>query len=282
VDAPRELLGASVEVGAVELPIPDPVLDDALPGGGGTVIADRSRAVVRVPGVGTFGIWKGTRVRFDPEPGVPAGAVGIWLHGTVAALLLAQRGRFALHAGVVEVDGQAVALTGPRTAGKSTTALRLTQRGHELVTDDVTPLAVGPPVTVHPFARTVRVAPATAHSLGIDLTDAQEILPDHPKLALPAPSRRPVPLRAIVLLGEAPVVGVDAIRVRGAAAQRIVWDSTYRIQLLWALCEQDLFKWSSAIAAQVPVHTVHRPGDGWTVDAVADAVERVAADQAAA
>jgi hypothetical protein len=264
------------------LKIPDPVLDGPLPGAPGTIVADRSRAVVRVPGVGRFGISEGAHVRFDPEPGVPAGAVGIWLHGTVAALLLAQRSRFALHAGVVEVDGRAVALTGPRTAGKSTTALRLTQRGHELVTDDVTPLEAGPPVTVHPFPRTVRVAPATARSLGLDLTDAREILPDHPKLALPAPSRRPVPLSAIVLLGEAPVTDIDAIRVRGAAAQRVVWDSTYRIHLLWSLCEQDLFTWSSAVAAQVPVYTVHRPGDGWTVDAVADAVERVATDQAAA
>ncbi|MEA2427863.1 MAG: hypothetical protein QOF37_1491, partial [Thermoleophilaceae bacterium] len=174
MDLPRELLGAPVEVGAVELPIPRPVLDGELPGGGGTVVADRSRAVVRVAGVGTFGILEGAHVRFDPEPGVPAGAVGIWLHGTVAALLLAQRGSFALHAGVVEVDGQAVALTGPRAAGKSTTALRLTQRGHALVTDDVTPLDGGPPVTVHPFARSVRVAPATARSLGLDLTGARE------------------------------------------------------------------------------------------------------------
>jgi hypothetical protein len=282
VDAPRELLGASVEVGAVELPVPHPALDGALPGGGGTIVADGTRAVVRVTGVGTFGISEGAHVGFDPEPGVPAGAIGIWLHGTVAALLLAQRGGFALHAGVVEVDGQAVALTGPRAAGKSTTALRLTQRGHALVTDDVTPLEAGRPVTVNPFARTVRVAPATARSLGLDLTDAREILPDHPKLALPAPSRRSVPLRAIVLLGEAPVAAVDAARVRGAAAQRLVWEGAYRVQLLWALYERELFTWSSAIAAQVPVYTVRRPRDGWTVDEVADAVERVATDQAAA
>jgi hypothetical protein len=282
VDAPLELLGVSVEVGAVELPIPDPVLDGPLPGGGGTIVADGSRAVVRVGGVGTFGISGGVYVRFDPEPGVPSGAVGIWLHGTVAALLLAQRGRFALHAGVVEVDGRAVGLTGPRRAGKSTTALRLAQRGHALVTDDVTPLEAGPPVTVHPFPRTVRVAPATARNLGLDLTDAREILPDHPKLALPAPSPRAVPLSAIVVLGEAPVEDVDPARVRGAAAQRRIWEGTYRLHLLWALCERDLFAWSSAIAAQVPVYTVHRPGDGWTVDAVADAVERVATGQAAA
>jgi hypothetical protein len=282
VDAPRELLGASVELGAVDLQVPAPVLDGPLPGADGTIVADRSHAVVRVAGVGTFGISEGAHVRFDPEPGVPSGAVGIWLHGTVAALLLAQRSRFALHAGVVEVDGRAVALTGPRTAGKSTTALRLTQRGHALVSDDVTPLEPGPPVTVNPFPRTVRVAPATAESLGLDLTGAREILPDHPKLALPAPSRRAVPLSAVVLLGEAPVSGVDAVRVRGAAAQRIIWEGTYRVHLLWSLCEAELFTWSSSIAAQVPVYTVHRPQDDWTVDAVADAVERVAVDQAAA
>jgi energy-coupling factor transporter ATP-binding protein EcfA2 len=280
VHPPPELIGASVELGPVELRIPHPLLDAALPGGGGTIVADRSRAVVRVPGVGTFGIDGGTSVRFDPEPDVATGTVGIWLHGTVAALLLGQRGRFALHASVVEVDGQAVALTGPRGAGKSTTALRLSQRGHPLVTDDVTPVDGAAPVTVHPFGRTVRVAPATARDLGIDLDGARPVTPGHPKVELPPPAGPPVALRGIALLEQAAGAGspVRAVRLRGAAAQRLVWDSAYRVHLLWQLWEAELFAWSSAIAASVPIYAVQRPGDGWTVDAVADAVEQVAAE----
>src|SRR2546423_12989971 len=123
-------MGVDVEVAPAGFHVSDPVVDRALPGGGAHLVADPGHAILRIDRVGTFAVTEGSRIRFDPEEQVPEGAVSMWLHGTVAALLLAQRGRFALHASVVEVGGVAVAVAGPRRAGKSTTALRLAQLGH--------------------------------------------------------------------------------------------------------------------------------------------------------
>ena len=119
----HELIGASVEVATAGFVIADPTVDVALPGGV-HLIADPRRSILRVGDVGTFAITGGRLIRFEPGPDATPGAVSAWLHGAVAALLLAQRGRFALHASVVEIDGVGVALAGSRGAGKSTTALR--------------------------------------------------------------------------------------------------------------------------------------------------------------
>jgi hypothetical protein len=66
---PPELIGAPLELGAVDFEVGAPVFAGPLPGGLGDVVADRTRAIVRVPGVGTFGVEEGARVRVDLEPG---------------------------------------------------------------------------------------------------------------------------------------------------------------------------------------------------------------------
>ena len=274
----RELMDASVEVAPAGFRLTDPVLDVPLFRGRGHLVANADHAILEVAGVATFAISEGRRIRVDPVPGAPAGAVSLDLHGTVVALLLAQRGRFALHASVVDIDGLGVGLAGRRRAGKSTTALRLAQRGHRLVTDDVSPLEEGPPVTVHPFGRAVHVSPQAADGLGLDVSQARPLMPGAPKLALPEPVRSPVPLGAIVVVRVAGGATVEHSAVRGAQAHAILRANVYRAQLLRQLWEAELFAWAGSIAARVPVHVLTRPVSGWTIDAVADAAERIAAE----
>jgi hypothetical protein len=274
-------MGASVQVAPPPFAVAEPLMDVSFPDVVGRLVADRDRAILWVAGVGTFAIDNGRRVSIDPEPDAPAYAVATWLHGTVAAFLLAQRKRFALHANVIEIDGSAVAVAGAREAGKSTTALRLVQRGHTLVTDDVSPLTAGVRVTVHPFTRPVHVWPEAAEALELELTGAQPMLPDSPKLALPAGSRAPAEVAAIGVLRVSDTADTVAwARVRGAEALGLVAANIYRVKMLSALCRAEMFAWASAVASSVPVHLVTRPPKGWTVDAVADAVEQIAAAHA--
>jgi HPr serine kinase-like protein len=278
----RELMGASVEVASAGFDLPHPPLDVRFPEGIAHLVADRDHAIMSVAGVGTFAIAEGSRIRFEPEPSAPASAVSTWLHGTVAGLLLAQRGRFALHASVVEIDGVAIAVAGAPGAGKSTTALRLTQSGHPLVADDVSPLDGEGPVTVHPFARPLHVWPEAAAALGVELAAARPVLPDHPKLSLPTASGEPVRVGAIAVLEPTDAaVSVDAVRVRGARAHSLVSANIYRVKLLRGLYGAEMFAWAASVAANVPVHLVTRPDQGWTVDAVAGTVERMSSMRAA-
>ena len=263
--------------GAPGFRIAAPVIDRPLAGGAARLVADRDRAIVRVDAVGAFSVENGNTVRFDPEPGVEPATVTTWLHGSVAALLLAQRGRFALHASVVEIDGVAVAVSGRSRAGKSTTGLRLAQRGHTLVTDDVSPVTSSTAATVHPFARPVHLYADTAETLGIDVSAADPVLPTNPKLALPMPRRRPVRLGAIAVLWPAEeALDVQAERIRGGEAHWQIELNLYRTEILGELYREAMFEWTCALAQAVPVHLVSRPATAWAVDEVADAVEGIA------
>ena len=269
-----ELLDATVEFAPAGVEPTNPLVDRLLPGGFAHLSADRRRALLRVPGVATFAVVDGAHVALDPAPAVAEEALWMWLRGTVAALLLAQRGRFALHASVVDVDGVGVAVAGPRGAGKSTTALRLTQLGRPLVTDDVTPLLMDRRVTVEPYNRPVHAFADTACILGVDVSQARPVLPGHAKLAVPAPRGEPVDLGGIAVLepaGRRNAVEVE--RISGARAHWLVALNVYRGDILRELWESELFAWATRVAADVPVHLVTRPPGSWTVDAVARAVE---------
>ena len=63
-----------------------------------------------------------------------------YLLGPVLGFLLRQRGVLCLHASLVAVDGQALALLGPVGSGKSTTAAALAQRGCGVLSEDVAPV----------------------------------------------------------------------------------------------------------------------------------------------
>lgn len=262
-----------VEVERTEQPLAPaaPLVDRTLRGGRAHLWADRDRAVLRVDGVGTFEVERGVRIGFAPARDATPGAEARFLRATVVGLLLAQRGEFALHASVAALGGAAVALCGRSGAGKSTTVLRLEQRGHQLVTDDLTALTLADEVLVEPLTEIARVFPHTALRLGLDTSAAERAAS---KLLLPTGATTSVPLRAIVLLRRG-----DGITVRSLSGAEAAWalvQSIYRGALFRAIWEAEMFAWAGAVAARVPVHELTRPQHGWTVDEVADAVERIA------
>ena len=273
-----DLMGARVILGEPDFSITDPDFELDLPHGRGHVVADRRRAILRLADVGTFAVTNGAEVRVAPVPDPTPGAISMHLHGTVAALLLAQRGRFALHASVAEIAGAGVAVAGRQRAGKSTTALSLTQRGHTLVTDDVSPLELGDPVTVHPFSRPVYIHPETAVALAVDVSDARPVLEGQTKLALDTEPRDPVPLAAIVVRD--PREGQEGIEVAPVAGGQTHWllsANIYRPRLLVDIWRSEMFAWAAELARRVPLYVVSRPAAGWSVDEVAGAIEGVAA-----
>jgi hypothetical protein len=268
-----ELLGASVEAGPAELEIAEPLIDRRLLSLGGRLVADRTRALLEIPSVATFAVEDGRRVRVQAAPGTHEGVVAMWMYGVVAALVLAQRGRFAVHASVVEVAGAAVAIAGRRRAGKSTAALRLSQRGHRVLIDDVAPVIPGNPPMVVPFERPVHIFEETADELGLDTSLAEHLFPEHPKLSLSAEDAGPIPLAAVIVLApSATQMGLNVTRARGARALWMLVENAYRNRMLTNVYRDTMFAWAGEVARTVPVYAMTRSATAWTVDEVADAV----------
>lgn len=269
---PDSIAGVQVTSGPAQLEIADAPLRRGRPDGPLLIEADHTRASISVAGVGRFVVRDGRHVEAlieDPEQ-----AAG-WLHGTVTALLLAQQGRFALHASTVEIDGSALAVTGRRGAGKSTTALQLAKLGHRVLADDVAPLAIQDgEVTHEPTGRPIHVWPDSAQRLEIDIARARPVAAGFDKVSLPVSQTPPVALRTVVLLRrtraqEAPA-HLRSVTVANAAV--VLFANAYRVGLLRELWGAQLLEWAARVAERVEVAVVVRPASGWTAAEVARAI----------
>jgi hypothetical protein len=96
----------------------------------------------RVEDEGTLDTFGDNRVDFRPG-NAGKDLLPTAFFGTVAALLLAWRGRVPLHGTAVEIDGQAVLICGSAGAGKSTLAAGLIGLGGRLISDDLSILHLG-------------------------------------------------------------------------------------------------------------------------------------------
>jgi hypothetical protein len=76
------------------------------------------------------------RIIWYPGTGVSTAAIRADLLGRVIAMAAHSAGALTLHASAVSIEGEAIALLGPKHAGKSTLALALVNAGARLLTDD--------------------------------------------------------------------------------------------------------------------------------------------------
>jgi hypothetical protein len=117
--------------------------------------------------VGTFLIRNGSEIVVDPSEGVGDGMLRQAVIGPAFAMLLQQRGFFPLHAAVVVLGEEAIALAGESGSGKSTLAAALHARGNALLSDDIAAISFDTPqpVTYPGFPR-FRLWPETATCFG--------------------------------------------------------------------------------------------------------------------
>ncbi|MCW3797081.1 hypothetical protein OMW55_04580 [Sphingomonas sp. BN140010] len=103
--------------------------------GGGTLL--------NIAGVGRYYCASGRELRVEPLPEAPARNVRLFLLGSGLAMLLHRRGLLPLHGNSVVIDGRAYVFLGPSGSGKSSLAAWLHDRGHRLMADDVSVVAIG-------------------------------------------------------------------------------------------------------------------------------------------
>jgi len=135
-------------------------------------------------GVGGFTVMNGQRIIAYPKSGVPGDLLRLYVEGMLLAMLLHQRGMCVLHASVIEVEGQSVALMGQIGAGKSSLAGALYTRGHRVLADDNAAILLsnGPP-SVIPSYPYVKLFPAIASLLGFHNGALRTLHASHAKMA---------------------------------------------------------------------------------------------------
>jgi hypothetical protein len=150
----------------------------------------------------------GTEVWATWPPALSLEDTTTYLLGPIAGFVLRIRGVASMHASVVVIDGEAVALVGAPGAGKSTTAAAFALRGHPVLTDDLAPMVEEDGrFIVQPSYPRLRLWPESAEMLLGSRDALPRLTPTWDKLYLPLGVEgqvyqdRPMALAAIYLLG---------------------------------------------------------------------------------
>jgi hypothetical protein len=132
-----------------------------------------------------------------------------YLLGPVMGFVLILRGITCLHASAIAFDNKAIAMLGPRSAGKSTTAAAFARLGYSVLTDDVVAIADhGDSFLVQPGYPRLRLWPDSVNAL-FGESDALPLLtPNWDKRYLDLMSQdykfqqKSLPLAAVYILGD--------------------------------------------------------------------------------
>jgi hypothetical protein len=201
------------------------------------------------------------------SPGSTLEDAATYLLGPVLGFAMRLRGIACLHASVVAVDGQAIAIAGPAGSGKSTTAACFSAMGHAVLSDDIAALTEHDGrVHVQPAYPQLRLWPDSVAML----YGAPDVLPpltptwDKRALALDgrgAFQERPLPLRVVYVLGEQGDRAEPSIDdVAGAQRLKILLANTYVGYLLDRNRRRQEFESLAQLASSVHVRRVIRPG----------------------
>ena len=208
----------------------------------------------------------------------PPGIVEDQLVTAVTALLLAQRGLFALHANAVRGPAGAILIAGDSGVGKSTTCARLGQRGFAFLADDLSPLILSDgEIRLEPTQRPLRLSHDAATALALEKGRLAGESSSSDKLIFDVPEGTPEPaVAAVVLETVAKGDAITAARLDGMTALAAVEAHLYRGWLLHPIYRSETFAWAGAVAS-LPIFRVVRPLSVSTIDDVAEAVARLAA-----
>jgi hypothetical protein len=218
-------------------------------------------------------------VQWDSHDDDEADADLSWLvQGWSMTLASLQRGQLSLHASTVRIGDEVVALAGQQGAGKSTTAMGLRARGHQLLVDDTTIIEFRDDgAWTTPYVRNVHLLPDAAEAVGVDFDALPPLAGRFGKSAFLAeePPLEPHRIDRIVVLVKVPSASeVTLAPLSGAQRVQALRLHVNRRGLAPVILgRQRFFAQLARLADTTPVHVMRRPTDEWTLDEVLDAIE---------
>jgi hypothetical protein len=228
-----------------------------------------------IPGVASFGFAVPTEsVTAVPHPPARPELIRVTYERSVLPLVLQAGGAEVLHASAVYMREGVVALCGHSGAGKSTTAMALSRRGHLLWADDVVALDMaGRHPEVMPLSFELRLRAEAARFFDEKPSVTRRLRPS----GIPGNGEKPESARLLALCVLSRDEERDRIAVErlGAAAVPALLTHAYCFSLQEAVFKRRMLRHYLELAARVPVFALRfRPGLEH-LSAVADAVEQV-------
>jgi hypothetical protein len=248
--------------------------------------ATDGRVLICHDGIGMFEVTNGDRIVIRPRPGADPRRIRAALHSSVPSVVLAQRGRFALHASTVAVDGTGIAIAGGNGVGKSTTALAMVTAGATPIVDDVTvldPEPVGAPtrVVTRSLGGSARVFPHVLTDLGLDTT-SRGVPGVDGKVEIAWPTDAAATVRLVVVVRPAAVARPEFRRPTPVRVVRTLSSVTHLGSVAHRIGERALFHWHTSVASTTDVVVLLRPATGWPVEDLCHRLADLATDHSRA
>ena len=121
------------------------------------ISSDADSIAFELEDVGCFRIEGGNSITIDIAEQATADEIAVYLLGSAMGVLLHQRNLLPMHANAVVLGGKAVLFCGDSGAGKSTLAAYMRERGHAVLSDDISALAFGDAEAIHTFPGLPRI-----------------------------------------------------------------------------------------------------------------------------
>ncbi len=268
------------DAGAADVSVRLGVVPRTLPGVGrpvrnGMWQARPGALLLQMEGVARYLIADGREVRIEPIGGdhadIASLLAGLWI------VLLQQRGVVPLHAAAVRTTAGAVLLIGRSGHGKSTLAAALVERGHALLADDVTGLALrGGRVTALPSFASLRLWKPTLEQMRTSLKVRSRVRPGVEKFWVEASSActEALPVCAAFVLTPSRHADIRTVPVSQSDAFALLCEHTHRKRVLRAMGQRPAhFRVAAAMARQVPMLRAWRPRHPFLLEELADHVE---------
>ena len=197
-----------------------------------------------------------------------------YLLGPVLGFVMRLRGITCLHASVVAVGGQAIAIAGPAGAGKSTAAAAFASMGHAVLADDIAALTTrNGSLCVQPAYPQLRLWPDSVAMLYGTADALPRLTPTWDKRALvldggSAFHAQPLPLSAVYVLGDwCDDRHTTVDEISGADRLRLLLANTYVGYLLDQAMRHQEFDALVRLANTIPVRQVRRSGSATDIEA---------------
>jgi hypothetical protein len=240
--------------------------------------SNKKEFLLRLPNIGRYFVKDGSEVIIDARKETTPEEVRLFLLGSVLGAVLYQRGMMPFHGSAVEVDGEALLITGNSAAGKSSLAAALHAAGYPFISDDLS--AIFEDRTGNCLIR--RGIP----SVKLWNDSRAQLFPDEafPRVR-PQVSKFRIPLipkntaveefRISTILRLVPVNSKElkSHAEHGAQKFSLLRDNIYRDQLIKGMgVQEDHFHMLGLLASQTRLFTIERPSVPLNINALQEFV----------
>lgn len=243
---------------------------------GATVCASGNAMFISWDRVGSFLIHSGNEVMVDPDDGCDNEDLQPFVTGPVLSALLHQRGLCVLHASAVLISGRVAVFLGAKGFGKSTLAAQFQARGHNLVSDDIVPVAFkGDVASTYPGFPRIKLYEDSIVAVGGDPEEfplVHKFVEKRSYNRIEGLPSAALQLHGVYVLAEGDSVSLEALGPASAFIELAT--HSFLNRYLQAMdCLETHFQQCESLVRTVPMWRLRRPHDFAYMDEVCSLIE---------